>query len=108
MGFCDIGHGSGESQPGPAAMRRSGGNIGAIGLLRPLWFFPCTGGYQKDMLGVSHSGEGSTLLRAPVHLRRPALYTAKTEFTCNLNDMRSNMALQIGAVAPDFEAETTE
>jgi len=25
-----------------------------------------------------------------------------------MNDMRSKMALQIGAVAPDFEAETTD
>jgi hypothetical protein len=49
----DFRPGSGESlgsQPRPAAMGRASGNIGAIGLLRPLWFFRRTGAVQKKML----------------------------------------------------------
>src|SRR3977135_1447080 len=32
----------------------------------------------------------------------------RTEFPCKLHAMRSNMALQIVSVAPDFEAQTPE
>src|SRR6476661_8016702 len=39
--------------------------------------------------------------------RRYHLYFDE-KFSCNLNDMRRNMALQIGATAPDFVAQTTD
>jgi hypothetical protein len=77
------------SQPRPAAVRRASGNIGAIGLLRPLWFFRRMGAAQKKMLEVPGGGEGFYPLRPAVHLEASALYSSKDKFTCNLNDMRS-------------------
>jgi hypothetical protein len=70
-------------------MRRASGNIGAIGLLRPLWFFRRMGAAQKKMLEVLGGGEGYYPLRPAVHLRVSGLYNSKDKFTCNLNDMRS-------------------
>jgi hypothetical protein len=49
IGRCDLHHGSTMSQPRPAAVGRASGNIGALKLLMPLWFFRRSGAYQKKI-----------------------------------------------------------
>ena len=63
---------------------------------------------KRKILEPGSEGEESTFLPAAVHLRFFGSYTEGSEFFPHLNEMRSIMALPIGAVAPDFEAETTE
>jgi hypothetical protein len=46
---CDLDHGSGVSQPRPAGMGPASGNIRAMKLLMPLWFFRRSGAYQKKI-----------------------------------------------------------
>src|SRR5689334_15563178 len=66
------------------------------------------GSYQKKIPAATRHREGYCPFQKPIPPESCAPYTERGKFICNLNDMRSNMALQIGAVAPDFEAETTE
>jgi hypothetical protein len=49
IGRCDLHHGSTMSQPRPAGVGRASGNIGALKLLMPLWFFRRSGAYQKKI-----------------------------------------------------------
>src|SRR5437868_11566196 len=51
--------------------------------------------------------ESSCPFRRTVPFTSVRLYSPLAKFICNQNDMRSIMTLQINAVAPDFEAETT-
>src|SRR3979409_2250982 len=60
------------------------------------------------MLGVPPHGDGYRLLSPAVHFHPATAYNWQQKFSCNLNEMRCTMALQIGAVAPDFEAQTPE
>jgi hypothetical protein len=50
--FVTVHHGSMGSQPVPAVLRRTKGNIGAIMFLKPLWFFRRSGPDQKMMLAI--------------------------------------------------------
>jgi len=67
IGHCDVRHGSGGSQSGPAAMRHASGKIGANMLL--------TGGNQKKMPGISPAEKGHFLLPEAVPFGRPAPYS---------------------------------
>src|SRR5438128_709038 len=78
-------------------------------LCLPLVVFSPQGGTKRNkVLSVPLGGEGHPLVPGSHSLRRIHPYSRSGKFSCSLNEMRSNMALQIGAVAPDFEAETTE
>jgi hypothetical protein len=46
------------SQPRPAAVGRASGNIGAMKLLMPLWFFRSSGAHQKKIPTATPAGEG--------------------------------------------------
>jgi hypothetical protein len=46
-------------------------------------FFRHRGTEQKKMLGVPACGEGSHLLREPVHLTASDSYNSEDEFPCN-------------------------
>jgi hypothetical protein len=76
IGRCDLRHGSGMSQPRPAGVGRASGNIGAMKLLMPLWFFRRKGTYQKKIPAATSTGEGYCPFAQPIPLRHPARYTA--------------------------------
>jgi hypothetical protein len=63
------------SQPGPAAMGRINGNIGAMKLLMPLWFFRRAGAYQKKIPAATRAGERYCPLRKAIPLWLPVRYT---------------------------------
>jgi len=70
--------------------------------------FPLQGlGSKEAARNLSGLREILSFYRA-VPFGSPSSYDEPTDFIPDLNDMRSKMALQIGAVAPDFEAETTD
>jgi hypothetical protein len=46
------------SQPRPAGVRRASGNIRAMKLLMPLWFFRRAGAYQKNFPAATPAEEG--------------------------------------------------
>jgi hypothetical protein len=66
IGRHDLDHGSRGSQPDPAGVGRASGNIGAMKLLMPLWFFRSSRAYQKKIPAATPAGEGFVLLREAI------------------------------------------
>jgi hypothetical protein len=80
IGRCDFHHGSRMSQPRPARTGRASGNIEAVKLLMPLWFFRRSGAYQKKIPAATLEGEGYCPFARAIPPLPPARYTSETNF----------------------------
>jgi hypothetical protein len=65
------------SQPRPAGVGRASGNIAAMKLLMPLWFFRRSGAYQKKIPAATPAGERYCPFAAVIPLRSPARYISQ-------------------------------